>query len=197
MRAIKGLPGYGLTYGDGEGLVGVAKHFVDEEEHGNVELDAEALANVGYAVESFRILTAEVYRHHVAMGLDTLLDECFLPRYVLNHPVDAPAAEPSRKHDDVVVAFEDGFHHAWKVPALLSRLVDGDEQGLHAVEVHQKVVDEIFDAPVEMVAKEGTKGNAVLPAEGVIADEGVKAAIVRVGQILPTYHLKGDINELQ
>ena len=58
----------------------VAIHLVDEKEHGDIELNAKPACDVGNAVKSVRVATAEVYRHHVALGLLALHHKSLLPR---------------------------------------------------------------------------------------------------------------------
>ena len=97
----------------------------------------------------------------------------------------------------MVSTIEDGFYHAWEIAALAPRLIDADEEGGKAGEIHQEIVDEIFDAPTVMSAEDAAEGKAVGAAEGMIADEGVALAIGVRGKILHAFDMDGDIEETE
>ena len=66
----------------------------------------------------------------------------------------------------MTVRVEAGFHHEREVLGLRACLVDGDEEGGKTLEVHQQVVDQVFDAPVVMLAEQVAQRHAVLSAQG-------------------------------
>ena len=88
FRLVKGLPRNGLADGHRELFVHVLVHLVDEEEHGDVELDAQFLRPVGQPVELVRVLSAEMDGHHIAVCLHALGDERLCPRQVMYLSID-------------------------------------------------------------------------------------------------------------
>ena len=84
LALVEGLPRYRLAYLDGEFLVDVLVHLVDEEQHGDIELYAEPLADVGKIVEEVGVLPSEVYRHYVAVVFHALRHEGLRPGNVVD-----------------------------------------------------------------------------------------------------------------
>jgi hypothetical protein len=82
---VKCLPGYGFANFYNEGFVAIAKHFVDQVDHCNVELETEKFANIGDAIKLLRISAAKVDRHDVSLGFYTLSDKSFIPGQVAYH----------------------------------------------------------------------------------------------------------------
>ena len=80
---VEGLPWYRLAYRHLECLTPVLEHLVCQEQHGEVELQPQCLAYIRYAVELLGVLSAEVYRHYVALGLDALRYEGLRPWQVV------------------------------------------------------------------------------------------------------------------
>ena len=195
LRLVEGLPGDGLPDGDGESLVAVLQHLVGQVEHGDVELDAEGLADVGQVVEEVGVPAVEVDGYHVALVLHALDDESLLPLQVADDAPLAPRAQPGRKHEQLIVRGESGLNHAGKVLGLASGLVDGDAEGREAVQVHQQVVDQVLDLAVVARAQHVAQGQTVLPAQGMIGNEGAEAAVG--GQILFATHHELRIQEVQ
>ena len=184
---VECLPGYRLSNLDGERLVDVAVHLVDEEEHGDIHLQMQFLLPVGDAVEPLGVSAAKIYRHHVAVVFDAFRYERLLPRQVMDDTVLLPRVQSCREHEHVVVALESGLHHSWKVAALPSRLVDAYRYRPQAGEVEQQVVDEVAEASVVVLADDGSEGHAVLTAQGMVADEGVQLSVVLVGEIIAPF----------
>ena len=90
----------------------------------------------------------------------------------------------------MVRAVEHRLHQLREVAALLTRLVDRHEERRKAVQVHQKVVYEIFDAPVVAVSQQMAERHAVGSAERVVGDEGEEAAVAIVGQVFKPFHVE-------
>ena len=90
----------------------------------------------------------------------------------------------------MVVALETGFDHYGKVAALAAGLVDGDADGSQSREVHEQVVDKVAEAAVIVSPDDGSEGHTVLAAEGMVAHEGIEAAVVGVGQVLLALYLE-------
>ena len=121
---VEGLPWYGLAYVYGEMLANIAIHPVDKEYHGEIERQ-EAVAEVGYAIETIGVLSAEMYWNNVALALHALHYECLLPIDVVYRSVLLSAAVKSgREHKHMAVALESGFHHAREVASVAPCLVD-------------------------------------------------------------------------
>ena len=131
-----------------EGLVLVLEEFVHQVEHGQVELQAKHLADIGDGVELIGVAAAEIDGHHVALMLHALGDEGLVPRQVANHAVPTARAEARGKHQYMVIARKSGFDHGRKLPGLLSRLVDGNTQRCEAGQEHKQVVHQILDATI-------------------------------------------------
>ena len=58
------------------------------------------------------------------------------------------------------------------------------------VQVHQKVVYEIFDAPAVAVSQQVAERHAVGAAERVVGDKGKEAAVAVVGQVFEPFHVE-------
>ena len=120
-----------------EGLVAVEKHLVDKIEHGDVELDAEELAEVGQPVEAVGVSSSEMDGHDVALRLHALGDEGFRPRDVTYHAIVSARTQSGRKHDDVVFALESFADENGQASALVATDIDGDAERGEAVKVHE------------------------------------------------------------
>ena len=195
LRFVEGLPGNGFTDFHDEGFVAVAKHFVDQIEHGDVKLDAEGLADVGQTVETVGVAAAEVDGHDVTLRLHALGDESLVPGQVTNDATTPPRAQSGGKHNDVIVTFEAGLDHLWKTTALCAHFVDGDAERRQPVEVHQEVVDEIFHPAVVVFAENGSQCHAVLTAQRVVAHKSETSAVCVGGQIFKTFDFEFHIEK--
>ena len=80
--AIESLPRNRLAYGYPECLVHILVHLVHKEKHGDVHFLHIAVGDIGQTVKEIRVLTAEMYRHHVTPVLYTLGDERLLPCHI-------------------------------------------------------------------------------------------------------------------
>lgn len=99
------------------------------------------------------------------------------------------AVETSREHQHVIVALEASLHHTGEVTALASRLVDAYTDGLETWQIKKQVVHKITELSVIMGANDGAKRHTVLSSQRMIGHEGIKLAIVLVGQILHSLQL--------
>ena len=88
LTLVEGLPGDGFANGNLKGLSNVLIHFVNEEEHGQVEGE-ESVREICQTVEELRILAAEMDGYHVALVFHTLRDKRFRPGNVLDDLVAA------------------------------------------------------------------------------------------------------------
>ena len=86
LRFVKRLPGNWFADTHGKGIVLVLEKFIRQEEHRDVELDAQRFADVGKAVEELGVLALEMYWNDITLRLHALCDECLFP---WNVPDDA------------------------------------------------------------------------------------------------------------
>ena len=77
-----------------------------------------------------------------------------------------------------------------EVARLPSELVDAYAEGCEALEVHEEVVDEVFDAAVVVASDDGAEGEAVDGSEGMVAHEGGRAPVG--GQVVEAFDAEGD-----
>ena len=167
-RAIESLPWYGLANVYGEMLANIAVHLVDQEYHGEIERQ-EAVAEVGYAIETIGVLSAEMYWNNVALALHALHYECLLPIDVVYRSVLLSAAVKSgREHKHMTVAPESRLHHARKVASVAPGLVDAYTYWSQSRQIHEQVVDKIAEPPVVVASYNGAERYAILSSERMI-----------------------------
>ena len=99
------------------------------------------------------------------------------------------AVQAGGKHEHVAVALETCLNHAREVATVAACLVDADAHGLETRQVEQQVVDEVAETTVIVASDDGAETHAILSSQRVVRHEGVKAAVVLVGQVLLTHNL--------
>ena len=137
LRLIECLPRDWFADTHGESVVLILEKFIRQEEHRDVELDAQRFADVGKTVEEVRISSLKIDGHYVALRLYALRDEGFLPFQVANYAIRATRTKAGGKHNDVVVARKACLNNGGEVATLLARLVDGNEERSKPVKVHE------------------------------------------------------------
>lgn len=175
-------PGDGLQEMDLECLVLVLEHLVGQVKHLDIQLDAQALAQVGQAIEEIGVVSLETDGHNVTMVLQRLLDKGFLPLGVADDPLALPRAKPRGEGDDLVAGTESLLDQAGVAAALGAMLVDRDEDVPQVGDEEQQVVHQVTDPPVVAFAQKGGEADAVHPAQWMIGGENITA--IRRGQVL-------------
>ena len=127
-------------------------------------------------------------RHHIALIFYTLRDKRLLPRQVVDGSILALAAvQACRKHQHVVVTLEARLHHTWEIAALATRLVDADTYRFQTRQVEQKIIHQIAELAIIVLADDGTETYAVLSAQRMIGNKGIEFAVVLVRQVFQAY----------
>ena len=138
-----------------------AVHLIWQEKHGEVELESKALTPFGHAVETWGVFPDEMDRNDIAVVLYALLYESFPPREIADLAVDETGADARRKEYDVVIALESSIDLAWEIAGLAAKLVDGYAERCQTLEIHQEVVDKIFDIPIVFATDDAAEGHPV------------------------------------
>lgn len=78
----------------------------------------------------------------------------------------------------------------------MSEFIDGNAEGCEAGQVHQEVVDEVFDLSVEFSSEYAAQCDAVDGSQRVVGDEGV-ALVWGVGDVVEAFYVDGDVEVAQ
>ena len=168
-------------------LAHIPVHLVNQEQHGEIKRQI-LVAKSGDAVETFRVAPSEMDRHHIALIFYTLRDKRLLPRQVVDGSILALAAvQACRKHQHVVVTLEARLHHPWEIATLATRLVDADTYRFQTRQVEQKIIHQIAELAIIVLADDGTETYTVLSAQRMIGNKGIEFAVVLVRQVFQAY----------
>ena len=143
-----------------------------------------------------RVLPDEVYRDYVAACSGALGDEGLAPGQVLDFPVYLAGADPGREDDHVVFGIESLVDKAGQFARLAAELVDGDAHRGYALDIHQKVVYQIFDLSVEARAEDAAEGDAVDASQGMVGCECETDVVAESVEVLHTFDVDGDVKRL-
>ena len=170
--------------------------FRGEQDLLEVELQPQALAPPGRAVELAGILAGEMHRDDVAAILDGLGHERLLPLQVGNlAPGLKPRAEAGGEIEDLFVRGVSVGQLPGGVAPLATELIDGDEHAAQRLHIHQHIVHrETYPLVAVALAQDTDQRDAVQATQRVIRGEDEPSV---GGDILRTVHLDSDLQVLQ
>jgi hypothetical protein len=103
ITSVKGSVGNRFSYNDGNHLLPLFEHLINEVEHLYVRFNGEPSTEIGKGVEEGGVLAADENGNHIPSVFSRLTDKALLPRQIPDFSALSPGTQPCWKMDDCLL----------------------------------------------------------------------------------------------